>query len=103
MAGGCARPAPVADGLLERADVRVVVHVGPEPNLFPATYKRLADNVRTQKEGTSVSSIGRRLVSGIVHRSWLAAILPSQASLLRAPTLVHITLEDWLLDNIPST
>ena len=85
------------------AGVRVVVHVGPEPNLFPATYKRLADNVRTQKEGTSVSSIGRRLVSGIVHRPWLAAILPSQASLLRAPTLVHITLEDWLLDNIPST
>ena len=33
--------------------VRVVIHAGPEPNLFPATYKRLADNVKGQHGGSA--------------------------------------------------
>ncbi len=82
--------------------VKAVVHVGPEPNLFPATYKRLADNVTNQMEGASATSLGRRLVSGIVHRPWLSALLPSQAALLRAPTITHIILEDWLLETAPT-
>ena len=81
---------------------RCIIHVGPEPNIFPATYKRLADNVSNQLEGSSATSLGRRLVSGIVHRPWLASLLPSQAALLRAPKLEHIILEDWLLENAPN-
>ena len=79
--------------------IRVIVHVGPEPNLFPATYKRLADNISRQNQTSGTSSLGRRLVSGMVDRPWLAALLPSQANLLRAPSLHHIIREDWLLDN----
>ena len=82
--------------------VRVVIHAGPEPNLFPATYKRLADNVKGQHGGSAATNIGRRLVSGMIDRPWLASLLPSQASLLRAPSLIHITLEDWLLKHVPS-
>ena len=79
--------------------IRVIIHVGPEPNLFPATYKRLADNVLGQNRPSGTGSLGRRLVSGMVDRPWLAALLPSQANLLRAPSLKHIILEDWLLAN----
>ena len=82
--------------------VRVIIHAGPEPNLFPATYKRLADNVNGQHGGSAATNIGRRLVSGMIERPWLASLLPSQASLLRAPSLIHITLEDWLLKHVPS-
>jgi hypothetical protein len=32
-----------------------------------------------------------------VRRPWLTALLPSRTALLRAPTVEHIILEDWLL------
>lgn len=80
------------------AGIKLVVHVGPEPNLFPSTYKRLAENVRGQLSGGSASSLGKRIVSGIVDRPWLATLLPSQAALLRAPAVEHLILEDWLLE-----
>ena len=31
--------------------VQTVVHVGPAPNILPATFHRLAENVETQTEG----------------------------------------------------
>ena len=80
------------------AGVKTVVHVGPQPNLFPSTYKRIAENVSTQMSGTSAASLGKRIVSGMIDRPWLANLLPSQASLLRAPALEHVILEDWLLE-----
>jgi [acyl-carrier-protein] S-malonyltransferase len=81
------------------AGVRTVVHVGPEPNLVLATFKRLSDGVLGQMTGHSAISIGRRFVSQIARRPWLAHLLPSAAILLRAPIIRHITLEDWLLDD----
>jgi len=81
------------------AGVHTVVHVGPDPNLIPATFKRLADDVRGQLAGHSAGSFGKRVVSRMVQRPWLAQLLPSNAVLLRAPTLRHINLEDWLLDH----
>ena len=30
--------------------------------------------------------------------AWLGRLLPSKTSLLRAPYLVHVILEDWLLE-----
>lgn len=74
--------------------VGTVIHVGPAPNLVPATFARLSNNVNKH--------LGNRYLRGIVssmHRhSWIASLLPHRAALLRAPFLEHIILEDWLLD-----
>ena len=86
------------------AGVQTVVHVGPAPNLVPATFNRLAEDVRGQLNGRSPGSLGRRVVSRMVRRPWLAQLLPSAAVLLRAPELRHVNLEDWLLEQpVPST
>jgi [acyl-carrier-protein] S-malonyltransferase len=78
--------------------IETVVHVGPEPNLVPATFKRLADNVTTQLTAKSWESVGLRAVSRVARRPWLAKILPTRSALLRAPYVKHIVLEDWLLE-----
>lgn len=78
-----------------------VLHIGPEPNLIPATFKRLSDNVRQQASGRSLGSLGRRAVSGMARRPWLGALLPTKTSLFRAPHLTHIILEEWLLAHAP--
>jgi [acyl-carrier-protein] S-malonyltransferase len=82
--------------------VETVVHVGPAPNLIPATFKRLSDDVRGQLGGRSPAGLGLRAVLCMVRRPWLAQRLPSRAALLRAPFLRHVLLEDWLLDRSPS-
>ena len=79
--------------------VTVVIHVGPEPNVTPATFHRLAENVQQQISGRSLGSYGLRAAAGLARRPWLSAILPSRAALLRAPMLKHIMLEDWLLEH----
>lgn len=81
--------------------VETVVYVGPEPNVIPATFHRLSENVLEQTAGNSLSSLGMRAVSGMARRPWLAAMLPANAALLRAPYVKHINLEDWLLENLP--
>jgi [acyl-carrier-protein] S-malonyltransferase len=81
--------------------VETVVHIGPEPNVIPATFSRLSDNVLQQTAGSSLGSLGVRAVSGLARRPWLAALLPEQATLLRAPYIKHVVLEDWLIDNAP--
>ena len=78
--------------------VETVVHVGPEPNLIPATFKRLSDNITMQVSGKSLGSIGLRAMSGLANRQWLANLLPSRTALLRAPRVQHVILEDWLLE-----
>lgn len=80
------------------ARVDTVVHVGPEPNLIGATFKRLSEDVRGQMKGRSPGKLGLRMAAGMARRRWLAALLPKKASLLRAPALTHVNLEDWLLD-----
>lgn len=84
-----------------KEDLEVVIHVGPGPNVVPATFHRLSDNVQQQLARMSLSGIGMRAVSNLVNRRWLANLLPNRAALLRAPTVEHIILEDWLLDNAP--
>jgi [acyl-carrier-protein] S-malonyltransferase len=78
-----------------------VIHVGPEPNLIPATFHRLSENVQQQTAGRSLGKMGMRAAAGLARRPWLSAILPSRAALLRAPTIKHVILEDWLLENAP--
>jgi [acyl-carrier-protein] S-malonyltransferase len=80
-----------------------VVHVGPAPNLIPATFHRLAENVQQQISGNSWGSMGlRAAAAGLARRPWLSTILPSRAALLRAPNLRHVILEDWLLEHAPN-
>lgn len=77
----------------------VIVHVGPEPNVMPATFTRLAENVVQQTSGRSLGSYGLRAAAGLARRPWLSAVLPSRTALLRAPTIKQIILEDWLLEH----
>lgn len=84
------------------AGVNTVIHVGPEPNVIPATFTRLSENVRQETDGNSLTSFGMRAVSGIARHAWLAGLLPARTNLLRAPYIQQVVLEDWLLENAPS-
>lgn len=86
----------VYETLVSGADT--VIHVGPEPNLIQATFKRLSDNVRQQLSRRSLNSLGLRAMSGMARRPWLGKLLSSRTALLRAPYLTQVILEDWLLD-----
>ena len=74
--------------------IETVIHVGPQPNLIPATFERL----RVDVEGQTRGSIGMRALSRFIRRPWLSALLPSRTALLRAPLVKHVILENWLLD-----
>jgi [acyl-carrier-protein] S-malonyltransferase len=74
--------------------VETFIHVGPEPNIVPATLKRLKDNI----EGQAKASFGMRALSAAAQRPWLQSILPQRTALLRATTVRQINLEDWLLE-----
>ena len=78
------------------AGIQTIVHVGPAPNLLPATYKRLSDNIQVQLSGRTLNSLGLRAVSS-VWRPWLTKVLSSRTALLQAPFIQHVVLEDWLL------
>lgn len=76
------------------AGVETIVNVGPEPNLIPASYDRIRENVESQTKG----SVGMRALAAVIERPWLRSLLPERAALLRAPYVKQIVLEDWLLD-----
>lgn len=80
------------------SDMKSVVHVGPAPNIIPATFDRLANNVESQTK----ASRRMQAMSAAMDRPWLKNLLPRRAALLRAPKIQHIILEDWLLDHAPS-
>lgn len=77
--------------------VETVIHVGPRPNLIPATFARLANNVQAHLGNAYMRMLGRGVASGLGRNAWLGRILPSSTSLLRAPFVHHVILEDWLL------
>lgn len=81
--------------------IETIIHLGPEPNLIPATYKRLSENIDAQLKRRTMGGFGLRAVSGMARRPWLTAILPSRTALLRAPFVRHVILEDWLLEHPP--
>jgi [acyl-carrier-protein] S-malonyltransferase len=83
--------------------VETVVHVGPRPNLIPATFSRLGNNVKAHLGNKYMRMIGRGVASGLGRHSWLNRVLPSSTTLLRAPFVNHLILEDWLLEQpLPS-
>lgn len=81
--------------------VETVIHVGPAPSLIAATFARLSNNVSRQMGNGNkyLHMLGRGLVTELNRHSWLARLLPSRTALLRAPYLVHVNLEDWLLEH----
>jgi len=81
--------------------IETVVHIGPAPNLIPATYRRLADNVTAQAKSGRLSGMGLRTLASLVRRPWLSQVLPSRAALARAPYVQQVILEDWLLEQNP--
>lgn len=76
--------------------IETILHVGPEPNLIPATFRRLCDNVEQQLK----RSLGLRTVHSVITRPWLKSVLPAKAMLLRAPLIKHVIAEDWLLEQV---
>jgi [acyl-carrier-protein] S-malonyltransferase len=80
------------------SDVDLVVHAGPAPNLIPATFERLSNNVSKQLGNRYLQMLGRGVGSRINRHAWLSRVLPSKAALLRAPHVQHVILEDWLLE-----
>lgn len=77
--------------------VSTVIHLGPDPNIIPATFRRLSEDVASQMQ----ESRSLRALSAAVRRQWLRRLLPQRAALLRAPYVEHIILEDWLLAHAP--
>ena len=78
--------------------IKTVLHIGPAPNIIPATFDRLASNVETQTK----QSRRMQALSAAADRVWLKNLLPRRAALLRAPKIQHIVLEDWLIEHAPS-
>lgn len=80
--------------------METIIHVGPQPNIIPATLTRLSNNVSTQLNQPSLSGFGLRTFSQLAHsRRWLRNLISKDAPLLRAPFVKQIVLEDFLLDN----
>lgn len=75
-----------------------VLHLGPDPNLIPATLRRLSDNVAAQMNAPTWEALGLRAVSRLARRGWLNKVLSTRAVLLRVPFLSNVVVEDWLLD-----
>jgi [acyl-carrier-protein] S-malonyltransferase len=97
-------PQRLWDALCETlaSGAKAVLHIGPEPNLVPATFARLSENVRQQVNGKTFDGYRMKAMSSMVQRPWLASLLPARAALLRAPFVEQIVLEDWLIKNAPS-
>lgn len=82
--------------------VERIVHVGPAPNIIPATLNRLSIDISSQLSRKSISGMSMRAVSKITrNRGWLRNLVAKNAALLRAPFIEQVNLEDWLLDNSP--
>ena len=82
--------------------ITTVIHVGPGPNVIPATFNRLSENVSQQMaSGRGLGRMGMRAAAGLARRPWLSALLPEPGRAAASAVLKHIILEDWLLENAP--
>jgi [acyl-carrier-protein] S-malonyltransferase len=75
----------------------LVIHVGPEPKLFPTGFERLSTRIMKQLKMRHLDRLGSSVIPSLSRSGWLNRKLPANAVLLRAPFLNHIILEDWLL------
>lgn len=81
--------------------VELLIHVGPGPNIIPATMQRISQNVQQQLAAKTWAGLGKRAVSRMVRRPWLTKVMSSRTNLLRAPFIQEVILEDWLLAQMP--
>ncbi|MBC7816990.1 MAG: ACP S-malonyltransferase, partial [Planctomycetaceae bacterium] len=83
--------------------IELLIHVGPHPNIIPATMQRISQNVQQQLGAKTWGGLGLRAVSRIVrgNRPWLTKLISSETNLLRAPFIQEVILEDWLLAQMP--
>ncbi|APW60507.1 hypothetical protein BSF38_01977 [Paludisphaera borealis] len=79
------------------SETRLIVHVGPEPTLIPATFSRLSENVIEFMRSRRLEHVGRYVIPGLSRHTWLTRMLPAGAALIRAPFVTHLILEDWLV------
>jgi [acyl-carrier-protein] S-malonyltransferase len=86
----------IYETLVSGADL--VIHAGPAPNLIPATFERISNNVSKQLGNKYLQMLGRGVGSRMQRHAWLSRLLPTKAALLRAPHVEHVILEDWLLE-----
>jgi [acyl-carrier-protein] S-malonyltransferase len=77
--------------------VDLVIHVGPEPRLFPTGFQRLSDRIKKQMRRRHLHHLGHSLFPSISRNRWLNRSLPAKAAIWRAAFLDHLVLEDWLL------
>lgn len=72
-----------------------VIHVGPEPNIIPATLKRLSTNVAMQMNQQTWKALGLRTLNQFsMNRPWLGQLLSKDAVLLRAPFVQQMMAEE---------
>ncbi len=62
--------------------VTTVIHLGPDPNIIPATFRRLSEDVASQMH----DSRSLRALSAAVRRQWLRRLLPQRAACCERPT-----------------
>ena len=93
------QPQRLWDGIetILNSGVETIIHVGPSPNLIPATFSRLSNNVTKHLQNKHLQRLGNNFVSTMTRHAWLSHVLPAKAALLRTPFIEHIILEDWLL------
>ena len=80
------------------AGVTTVVHVGAEPDITPATFRRLSDNVEQQADDAPIRKMGN--AGGGRHGASTLALgrLAVAGRAVASPALRHVILEDWLLE-----
>ncbi|HBN77572.1 MAG TPA: hypothetical protein DD473_17535 [Planctomycetaceae bacterium] len=75
-----------------------LIHLGPEPNILPATLTRISENVQAQLNQPNWYGYGLRTLSKwTAHRRWLAQMMTRDAVLMRAPYVTQVNLEDHFL------
>jgi [acyl-carrier-protein] S-malonyltransferase len=79
------------------APADLVIHVGPEPALIPATFARLNRLVAGRLGARRLGLLRQNVIPGS-HTAWLTRLLPNGFSSWRSPFVEHLILEDWLLE-----
>lgn len=78
--------------------IETLIHLGPEPNIIPATIDRIASNVNNHLNPATWTGYSLKTLSHFAsNRRWLRNLISSDAALLRAPYLQQVVFEDYLL------
>jgi [acyl-carrier-protein] S-malonyltransferase len=80
--------------LLEE-NCEIMIHLGPEPNIIPATMSRLSANVSSYMNPATWTGYGIQTLSqNSASRRWLAKLISIDSAVLRTPFVQQVVLED---------